>query len=174
MCCLLSEVFLDTVRDGGIGHGEEATGRCPRCEPLPCSVTMGTTFIAADADSTPIYSSMRAHTHTRRVMDKILTVLDTGLCGQQAIQCGSHKTIHTVIEMTTYHIIPEVSLWTMGMKCFSMSSGEWASATDLRLSTALSLTTVSSTVARLSSGGWGERGKRRGGAHIYSIVLYSI
>ena len=103
-CCLLSEVFLDTVRDGGIGHGEETTGRCPRCEPLPCSVTMGTTFIAADADSNLFFHAhTHTHTHIRRVMDKMLTVLDTGLCGQQAIQCGSHKTIHTVIEMTTYH-----------------------------------------------------------------------
>ena len=41
----------------------------------------------------------------------------------------------------------------MGMKCFSMSWGECASATALSDSTALSLTTVSSTVARLSSGG---------------------
>ena len=66
-----------------------------------------------------------------------------------------------VTRVTVY--VPVVSLWTMGMKCSSMSFGEWASATALRDSTALSLTTVSSTVARLSSGGWGRGGGGEGG-----------
>ena len=55
---------------------------------------------------------------------------------------------------TVYIYVPVVSLCIMGRKCFSMSPGEWTSATALRDSTALSRTTVSSTVARLSSGGW--------------------
>ena len=62
--------------------------------------------------------------------------------------------------------LPLVSLWIMGMKCFSMSSGEWASATALSDSTALSRTTVSSTVARLSSGGCGR-------VHIHDKVQHN-
>lgn len=47
---------------------------------------------------------------------------------------------------------PMASLFTNGTKCCSRSWGVCRAATCLRLSTALSLTTVSSTVARLSSG----------------------
>ena len=49
--------------------------------------------------------------------------------------------------------IPPASLLSSGTKWFSRSLGECCAAIFLSESTALSLTTVSSTVARLSSGG---------------------
>ena len=50
--------------------------------------------------------------------------------------------------------LPHARRLTIGTKFSSRSSVEWCSATERSDSTALSLTTVSSTVARLSRGGW--------------------
>ena len=49
---------------------------------------------------------------------------------------------------------PVAKRFTMGTKWVSRSLGECSSESFLRLSTALSLTTVSSTVAKLSRGGY--------------------
>ena len=54
--------------------------------------------------------------------------------------------------------LPVASLLIIGTKYSSISSVLWCSATARSESTALSLTTVSSTVARLSSGGLGGGG----------------
>ena len=59
-------------------------------------------------------------------------------------------SIHT---NKTCYIPPEASRFIIGTKCFSTSGPGKDSATDRIDSTALSLTTVSSTVAKFSSGG---------------------